>query len=331
MKRGVFILNPEALASIYGEELAAEVGQTVDLVAPPQTADSVLAAPERLREVELVFSGWGGPRMDAAFLEAAPALEAVFYGAGSVRNLVTDAFWERGIRITSAAALNAIPVAEYTLSQVLFSLKRGWAHALAARQQDEAGPRRLPVPGAYGTRVGIVSLGEVGRAVCERLRPFDVEVLAYDPYVPAPTFALLGAVPATLEALFESCEVVSLHAPNLPATRGMIRGEHFARMKPGATFINTARGDVVREDELAAVLARRPDLWAVLDVLAEADRSARSSLVALPNVVLTPHIAGSMGAECRRMGRGMLEELRRYLAGEPLRWEVTRERFERMA
>jgi phosphoglycerate dehydrogenase-like enzyme len=97
-------------------------------------------------------------------------------------------------------------------------------------------------------------------------------------------------------------------------------------MKPGASFINTARGAIVREGEMIEVLRARPDLFAVLDVTYPEPPAPDSPLYTLPNVILTPHIAGSMDGECRRMGRYMVEELRRYVKGEPLRWGISRER-----
>src|SRR5439155_15284758 len=112
-------------------------------------------------------------------------------------------------------------------------------------------------------------------------------------------------------------------APVVPETVGMITGALVDSMWPGATLINTARGVIVREAEMVEVLSRRPDLQAVLDVSDPVEPPAADSpLYALENVVLTPHIAGSAGPECRRMGRYMVEELRRYLAGEPLKWQV---------
>ena len=135
----------------------------------------------------------------------------------------------------------------------------------------------------------------------------------------------------SLEELFCTCDVVSLHTPNLPQTRGMITGGLLRSMKPGATFVNTARGAVVREAEMVEVLRERPDLWALLDVTDPEPPVEGSPLYSLPNVLLTPHIAGSLGPECRRMGRYMVDELRRYLAGEKLRWQVTKESVERMA
>jgi phosphoglycerate dehydrogenase-like enzyme len=180
--KGIFILRRSAYDDIYGPAECATIGELIEVVAPPQTAEEILAHPEVLREVEVIFSGWGAPLMDDAFLTHAPHLRAVFYGAGSIRGFVTDALWERGILVTSAQAANAIPVAEYTLAAILFSLKHGWQLAAQTRREHHF-PPQSKVPGVYGATVGIVSLGRVGRLVRERLRAFDVRIIAYDPYV----------------------------------------------------------------------------------------------------------------------------------------------------
>ena len=129
-----------------------------------------------------------------------------------------------------------------------------------------------------------------------------------------------------LEAIFRQADVVSLHTPWLTETVGMIKGEHFAMMKPNSTFINTARGAVVREDELIAILQQRPDLWAVLDVVYPEPPAPDNPLLTLPNVILTPHIAGSMDAECRRMGQYVIADLKNFLAGQALIWEINQEK-----
>jgi phosphoglycerate dehydrogenase-like enzyme len=167
----------------------------------------------------------------------------------------------------------------------------------------------------------------VGRLVRERLRPFDLRVVANDPFVTPEEAHVLGVDLMSLGDLFASSDVVSL----LPETEGMILGSHLASMKRNATLINTSRGAVVREAEMVEVLGERPDLWAVLDVTHPEPPEPDSRLYNRPNVVLTPHIAGSLGNECRRMGRLVVDELRRYVAGEPLKHEITRERAALMA
>jgi phosphoglycerate dehydrogenase-like enzyme len=122
-----------------------------------------------------------------------------------------------------------------------------------------------------------------------------------------------------------------MHTPWLKETEGMITGEHFAAMKPNATFINTARGAVVREGEMIEMLRERTDLFAVLDVTYPEPPEPGSPLYTLPNVVLTPHIAGSLSGECRRMGGYVVEELKRYLCGEPQLWPISREQAATLA
>ena len=325
MLRALFLLDPGSYDKIYGPGERDEIARQVVLADGLQTRDSVRDSPAVLHEADVLFSGWGCPVFDSELLAAAPSLKMVFYGAGSIRGITPAEFWDRGVRITSAYAANAVPVAEYALSQILFCLKRGWQFAHAIRR-DGKYPARSWVPGAYGSTVGIVSLGMVGRHVCRLLRPFDLRVVAHDPYVSTDDAAALGAELLSLEDVFRCSDVVSLHTPWLQETEGMVTGEHFASMKQWATFVNTARGAVVRESEMIDVLTARPDIQAVLDVTHPEPPVRHSPLYSLPNVVLTPHIAGSMDGECRRMGRYMVGELGRFLRGDPLTWEISRER-----
>ncbi|MEZ4615132.1 MAG: hydroxyacid dehydrogenase [Caldilineaceae bacterium] len=328
--KGVFLLNVDAYHKIYSPTQQAEIANLVDLYAPPQTAQSIAVDPKILQDTEILFSGWGMPRMDEAFLVHCPNLKIVFYGAGSIKQCTTAAFWARQIPITSSYAANAVPVAEFTLAQVLLCLKKTWQHAWAIKMNG-AYEKRYTVPGGYGSTVGIIALGMIGRMVCEHLRRFDLNVIAYDPYVTAEDAAKLGVTLVALDELFTRADVVSLHAPWIDDTVGMITGAHLAAMKEGATFINTARGAIVREEEMIAVLQQRSDLLAILDVTYPEPPVTGSPLYTLPNVILTPHIAGSMDAECQRMGQIVVDELRRYLAGEPLQWAISQQQAAIMA
>jgi phosphoglycerate dehydrogenase-like enzyme len=330
MTPSLFVLETRAYDLVYRASARAEVERRTQLLAEPLTREMLPDHAKQLREVEVIFSGWGAPVMDAAFLAAAPKLRAVFYGAGSVRYFATEALWDRGIVVSSAAVLNAIPVSEYALATILFSLKRGWFHLAQSKRGRDAFVRQS-VPGAHGTKVGLVSLGVIGRLVRERLKPFDVEVLAYDPLVGPERAAELSVRLVGLEELFAECEVISLHTPWLKETEGLVTGALVSAMKPNATLINTARGALIREPELIAVLQRRPDLTAVLDVTWPEPPVEGSPLYTLPNVVLTPHIAGSMDRECERMGRAMIEEFDRWVRGEPLQWRVEREQAPQLA
>lgn len=322
--KALYVLGAESFERIYGPAERQDIEALLEVIAPVQDSRVAEHSPHLLAQVEIILSGWGGPRLDSRFLAAAPNLRALFYGAGATSGIVTPEAWARGVKVSSAWAANAVPVAEYALAAILWGLKRVLPHARAVRQARSFAPR-LPVAGAYGSTVGLVSLGMVGRMVADRLRSFDVEVIAYDPIVEEAAARNLGVCLVGLDELFRRADVVSVHAPWLAETEGMITGELVEAMKAGATLINTSRGAVLDEPAVLEVLARRDDLQAVLDVTHPEPPGPDSPLYDLPNVLLTPHIAGSVGRECNRQGRYMVEELRRYLAGQPLHWEITPE------
>jgi phosphoglycerate dehydrogenase-like enzyme len=316
---------------VYGAEERRELNGLLDLHPEPLTAKSWRQSRSVLADVEVIMCSWGVPRMDAEFLASAPKLRAVFHAAGSIRPFTSDQFWNRGIIVSSAYAANALPVAEYTLATILLSLKNFWRFSAAAKTGDGWGDHTRQVSGCFRSTVGIVSLGMIARRVLELLKPFDLIPLIYCPFLSPGESDALGVERCMLEDVFRRSDVVSVHTPELPETRGMIDGYLLETMKPGATLINSARGAVINEPELIEVLQRRTDLTAVLDVTDPEPPLLNSPLLSLPNVVLTPHIAGSMNFECQRLGRYMVDELKRYLQDEPLRWQITKEAAARLA
>jgi phosphoglycerate dehydrogenase-like enzyme len=317
----LLVVSPQYQDRLYGEENVRAIQQRTRLLAPPLSPAEVMNRPDLLAEVEVLFSGWNAPVLDEAFLRMAPRLRAVFYAGGSVRYFVSDAVWSREVTICSAFTLNGEAVADYTVGAILFSLKQGFAHAMAARRGAFASD--LTVPGVHGGTVGLISLGATGRAVARKLAPFGVNLVGYDPFVSPTEAEKIGVcLRPHLETVFSGADIISLHTPLLPATQGLITGDHLRAMRHGATFINTARGGVVREAEMIAVLRERPDLTAILDVTDPEPPVPGSPLYTLPNVVLTPHIAGAVDRECRRMGQAMIEEFDRWRRGEPLKHAI---------
>jgi len=326
MFKGIFIMDPYFYENTYGIEEHKDIAKLVELYAPLYTKTSIMENPEVLSDVDFIFSGWYPPKMDEKFLSFAPSLKAVFYAGGSIRPIVTEAFWDRGIRISSAYRLNAIPVSEYAMSQILFCLKRGWYFVRMIKEGTQV-TMQEPVPGTYHSVVGIVSLGQIGRRVCKLLQAFDVDVIAYDPFVSQETADELKVTLCTLEELFQKSDVVSLHAPVLKETEGMVTGSHIASMKQNASLINTAKREIVRENEMVEILRQRQDLQVFID----GHPGNLSSLALLPNVILTPYVAGARDKECRRLGRFMTDELQRYMQGELLNGEITREQAVNLA
>jgi phosphoglycerate dehydrogenase-like enzyme len=325
MSTAALLMSASDLPVVYDENVLARLRSSLGRLTVIAPAIHWRQHTLELADVDVVFSGWGAPRMDEAFLQHMPALRAIFYAGGSVGYFVTDSVWQRGIRLTSAQAVNAIPVAEYATSALLLGLKRVWSHAAAVRAQRTF-PRERPLPGAFRSKVGLVSFGMIARLVRDRLLASDVDVLVYDPFLSPSEAAAARVRPVGLDELFATADAVSLHAPHRAETTALIRGRHFALMKEGAFFLNTARGEIVAESEMIAVLQRRPDLFAMLDVTAPEPPLTDSLLYSLPNVVVTPHLAGSVGPECARMGHAMVDEFERYCAGQPLKWEIDAQR-----
>lgn len=321
---GLYLLDNTAFPLIYGPDEQRDIARLVEMVGPSQTRSSIDRNRHLLAEIDVLISGWGCPVIDESFLESAPNLRAIFYGAGAIGSWITDAVWTRDVLVTSSYAANAIPVAEYTLAAIVMGLKQAWMLARQTINEKTFVPRDAAL-GCYGRTVGLISLGMIGRTLIRRLQPFELDVVAYDPFLSEGEMSRLGVRKVKLDELFRRSHVVSIHTPDLTETEGLVTGAMIDAMQPGSTLINTARGQVIREREMLAVLSRRPDIQAVLDVTWPEPPPANSPLYTLPNVFMTPHIAGSAGHECRRMGRYMVEELERYVAGEPLKWRITRE------
>jgi phosphoglycerate dehydrogenase-like enzyme len=196
---------------------------------------------------------------------------------------------------------------------------RGSSHAL----MDE------PI-GNYRRAIGIVGASRIGRKVINLLKGLDCNVLLYDPFVTRDDPIAAGVELVELDVLMARSDVVSLHAPSLPSTRGMIGAKQLKLMRDGATFINTARGALVDEAALIAEL-QTGRISAVIDVTDPEIPPPDSPLFELPNVLLTPHMAGAVGSERARLGRLVANEIERFIAGEPLQFAVEARLLERLA
>ncbi|MEV8316401.1 hydroxyacid dehydrogenase [Streptomyces sp. NPDC059900] len=326
-------MAPDAATAVLGPEALTALGHVCDLV-PDTVLDDFTTERARavLREAEVLVTGWGCPPLDAAALAAAPRLRAVVHTAGSVRGHITPECWERGIEVSSAAAANALPVAEYTVAMILLTGKHVMERARefkALRRRDDWLGLSHGV-GNYGRTVGILSASMIGRRVIELLRPYDLDVLLHDPYVSDGEARALGVRPVGIEELFAHSDVVSVHTPLLPATRGLVGRELIAAMRDQAVLVNTARGAVLDQDALTeAALAGR--IRAVLDVTVPEVLPPEHPLWECDNVMITPHLAGSQGNEWGRLADLAVAELGRWAAGDGFAHAVRRERLAYLA
>ena len=171
----------------------------------------------------------------------------------------------------------------------------------------------------------------IGSMVCRKLQDYCLEVLVYDPFLEEEAIREMGGKKASLEEIFSQCQVVSNHVANLPETVGMLDYRLFSQMKENGVFLNTGRGAQVVEEDLVRALKECPNRTAVLDVTDPEPPEEGHPFYELPNVILTPHIAGSSGNEVERMGEYMVSEFRKQQRGEPCLYEVTLKMLETMA
>ncbi|MEI5521917.1 hydroxyacid dehydrogenase [Streptomyces brasiliscabiei] len=327
--RAALAMSQDAATAVFSPDSLARLGAVCDLAPLPVLDDlGTPRAREILADVDLLVTGWRCPPLDADVLATAPRLRAVVHAAGSVRGHITDACWERGIEVSSAAVPNALPVAEYTLAMILLTGKQALERARALRTTRTL-ERLVRIPRTIGNHhrtVGILSASLIGRRVIELLREHDVEILLHDPFVTDAEAAELGARGVELTELFTRSDTVSVHTPLLPATRGLVNRSLIESMRPGAVLINTARGAVIDQDALTDA-ARAGRIRAVLDVTDPEILPPENPLWDCDNVLITPHLAGSQGNEWGRLAEHAVAETARWTSGAGFLHPVRREKL----
>jgi len=293
------------------------------------------AGPEELvagvgLEASAALVSWGCPEFTPAVHDRLPNLRFIGYCAGSVKHLVGPATFARGVAVVSAAPVIASGVAEYCLAVALWSLRDLGATVQALAQGPQGWSAKRPASRSlWGRAVGIVSASSTGRGFIALLQPFGCDIAVYDPHLDEAGARALGARRASLD---EVCgqNLVSVHAPNLPATQGLLGAAQLARIPDGGLFINSSRAGVIDYAALTAELATGR-FQAVLDVFPREPLPADSPLYGMPNVVLTPHTAGYSADIYGRMGREVVGDLLRWAAGEAPRMAVDARRWDLLA
>ncbi len=331
MKAAFFNNNPSTVDFVFGMGRKEQIARVHELYPEVVTSKNIQEHLPHLQDLEIIFSTWGMFPLTEEQLDMLPNLKFVFYGAGSVTGFA-KCFLDRGIGVMSAWGANAIPVAEFTVAQIVLAMKGYFTNL--QHNKSLAGYvswNRSVHHGNFHQTVSILGCGMIGREVIRRLKDYELNVLIYDPYVSQKQAAALGCTKVELLEAFQKGDVISNHMPNLEATVGNIDGACFEAMRDGGVFINTGRGRTVKEDEMIAVLKRRPSLTALLDVTWPEPPMEDSELFKLNNVFLSSHIAGSIGNEVIRMADYCIEECSRYVNGEPMKYVVTAEMLKNMA
>ncbi|BCJ32717.1 glycerate dehydrogenase [Actinocatenispora thailandica] len=326
----VLAMRDDLVGQIFPSPVMAGLADAVDCD-PGSVFTTAAAPPPALAAAQVLLTGWDSPRLDATVLAAAPKLRLVVHAAGSVKQLTTPELFAAGVAVSSAVAVNARPVAEFTVASIVLAARRVFRYAADYR----AGVSRHGYPvgedsGLYGLTVGVVGASQIGRLVLRMLAGYGVDLLVYDPFLTPSQAEELGATAVDLDTLCGRSDVVTVHAPELPETYRMIDERRLGLLRDGAVLVNTARGALVDTDALAAHCATgRID--AVLDVTDPEPLPVGHPLLDLPNVLVTPHLAGTRGRELRRFGEFVVAEVRRWLGGETLLGRVDPDALNRSA
>ena len=256
-----------------------------------------------------------------SILARLPHLKFVAVSRGGPVNIDMTAARERGVVIVNTPGRNASAVAEFTIGAILAetrNITRG--HDALRRGEYRGDLYRADMAGRelHEMTVGVIGYGEVGHRVVKFLKAFGCRILVNDPYVQLSAEDLRdGVTQASFDAILSQSDVVTLHPRVTPETKGMINEAALRRMKADATLVNTARGPLLDYDALNRVMSEGHLRGAMLETFAIEPVPPDWPLLKLPNVTLTPHIAGASVHTVRHAARLAAEEVRRYLAGEP--------------
>ena len=329
-KAALFHDYPAADGEVFGRGRRERIAALTNLFPAVVNAANFQQHAPALQDVEVIFATWGMPAFTDRHFAGMPRLRAVFYAAGNVKAFAWP-FIDRGVLLVSAWAINAIATAQLVLSQVLLTC-RGYFRAVRQYQtaRELGAAKSFWRTGAAGETVGLIGTGWIAQRLAAHLHAFGLRVIASDPHLDGEKAVRMDVEPVTLAELFRRSYVVSNHVPDLPSTKAILGRPLFESMREGATFINSGRGAQVVEDDLVAVLRARPDLTALLDVTFPEPPSRDSPLWTLPNVVISPHIGGTVGDEVTRLADCAIEEFIAWDAGRPCRYQVTRAVLETM-
>lgn len=287
---------------------------------------------DALVRATVVITGWGTPTLSPldTWTPESFAVRAIVHSAGTVKYFLPQQAVERGLVVAHANESLAEAVAEFTIGAIIAARRQ----MLQSANRFKTGQSRMPLTTMReipGSTVGVIGASQIGRRVLRYLAPFNATVLLADPYCPPAVAAEYGATLVDLPELMRRSDIVTLHAPVTPETLRMLGPAEFGAMKDGALFVNTARGRLIDPDALLAEL-QTGRISAVLDVTDPTEPLPPDSpFFALENCIVFPHIAAITVEARQRQGAMTVDEVLRFLAGEPLHYQVMPDRWATMA
>lgn len=323
------LMDPGTRKMVFNEKCLKRL-ENIGEVAVNQGGTDYESVAQVIKGADVLVTSWGNQPLDGKFLSLCPDVKLLVHAAGSVKPVVSEALWKKGVRVTSCAGVLSMGVSETALGFTIAASKNFFAlndnlHA-GGWAEGKENIREL-----YDLTVGVVGGGWAGRHYIELLKAFDVDILLYDPFVTAEKAAQMGAEKAELEDLLKRSDIVSIHAPQIPETHHMFNAQTLSLMKKDAVLINTARGTIIDEAALYAHMKAGNLKYACLDVYDPEPPAADNPLRTLKNCIMTPHLAGLANNGLKKIGQHVCEEIESFLASGALATEVTESMLARMA
>ena len=283
-----------------------------------------------IKDADIAITSWGNNPIDEDILSVCPNLKLVAHAAGSVKPVVSDALWEKGVRVISSACPLGEGVAETALGFSI-SASKNFYNLNTSVKSGGWNEGKENIRELFDLNIGVIGAGWAGKHYIKLMQNFYVDVYCYDPFVSEDTLSSLGAKKVELDWLLSNCDIVSIHAPSIPSTYHMINKDTLGLMKKDAVLINTARGTIIDEEALYEHMAEGNLKYACIDVFDPEPPVKENKLLTLDNVIVTPHLAGLAQNGLKRIGTFVCEEVAHFLEGKPMRGEVTKEMLAKMA
>lgn len=293
--------------------------------APSTDPEATAQMAERIGDYDGLIVCHGAPKIDGTLLEQATKLRIIgeLEGDRFAARINLEAAWNRGIRTVDTTNASSYPVAEWALGLILIALRNigtQFRRMISGQQRDS---HIKPYRGVLrGKRVGMIGCGNMGRRLISYLKPFEVELWVYDPYLPREMADSLGFLQTSMQNILTQCDVIVCVAPLTPATRGMIGKEEIDMMSPGTAFVNVSRGAIVDSDALIARL-KKGDITAGLEVWDPEPVPEDSEIRHLHNAFVTPHSSADRGEEKNEFFELMVDEFDRFFHGHETKFDLT--------
>lgn len=318
------LMDGKLRPSIISDKTLAKLKELGEVSVNETDKTEIETIKQIIKNADIAITSWGNTQMTAEILDCAPNLKLVAHAAGSVKGIVSDELYKRNIKIVSCARVLSHGVSETALGLTISAAKNifnfnedikngGWVDDYSV------------ITELFDIKIGVVGCGFAGAHYIELLQNFDVDIMAYDPFVPAEKIEKLGAQKVDLETIFRESDIISLHAPSIESTHHMINHSTLGMMKDRVILINTARGSLVDENALVEHMNSGKIKYACLDVTDPEPPLPDSPLRKIPNCIMTPHLAGLANNGKRKIGAYAYKEILRLLQGQPLESEITQD------